>query len=76
MVANPLLEAFRNQGNPWAGPLLAVLDDFERRLQELGSEPGDAPVSYHDSLGAEYLPGNGGSEDESNTESSTGNVPD
>lgn len=70
MVANPLLEAFRNQGHIWAGPLLALLEDFERRLQELGSEPGDAP------LGAEYLPGNGGSEDESNTESSTGNVPD
>lgn len=72
MVANPLLEAFRNQGHVWAGPLLAVLDDFERRLQELGSEPGDAPVSD--------LPGNGGSEDEdedeSDTESATGNVPE
>lgn len=72
MMLNPLLEAFRNEGHGWAAPLLAVLEDFERRLQELGSEPGDTPVSYHDTHAAEYLKddrpaGNGGSEDESGT---------
>lgn len=39
-VPNPLVEAFRNQGHGWAGPLLEVLEDFEIRLQMLESEPG------------------------------------
>lgn len=68
MMLNPMLEAFRNEGHAWAAPLLALLDDFERRLQELGSDPGDPPVSYHDTHAAEYPPaGNGGTEDESGT---------
>lgn len=65
MMSNPLLEAFRNEGHGWAASLLALLDDFERRLQELGSDP------------PETQPGNGGSEDgedQSGTESASGSV--
>lgn len=39
-VPNPILEAFRNEGHAWAGPLMEVLEDFEIRLQMLESEPG------------------------------------
>lgn len=39
-VPNPLVEAFRNEGHAWAGPLVEVLEDFEIRLQMLESEPG------------------------------------
>lgn len=64
MMENPLLEAFRGEGHAWSGPLLAVLDDFERRLQELGSDPPEAQ------------PGNGGNHDadESGTESASGEI--
>lgn len=64
-MMNPLLEAFRSEGHAWAAPLLAILDDFERRLQELGSDP------------PETQPGNGGNQnaaDESGTESASGSV--
>lgn len=75
-MTNPLLEAFRNEGHSWSGRLLDVLQDFETRLQTLGSDPGDTPVSYHDTVAAEYLPGNGGDESEGGTESDPGSVPE
>lgn len=79
MMSNPLLEAFRNQGHGWSGPLVELLEDFERRLQLLGSDP---PAATRADFGQVHAgddsepeqPGNGGDEDESGTESPSGDV--
>ena len=65
MTSNPLLDAFVNEGHGWARGLVAVLQDHERRLQLLGSDPQEKS-------------GDGGNEHEESgaddSESATGSV--
>jgi hypothetical protein len=51
MMPNPLLQAFEDQGHGWALPLLAVLRDFETRLQTLGSDPPESNGPEHEKGG-------------------------
>lgn len=64
-MMNPLLEKFKSEGHVWAASLVELLEDFERRLQLLGSDP---------------QPGNGGDEGgaeaEGDTESASGSIPE
>lgn len=61
-MINPLIEKFKSEGHVWSPSLVEVLEDFERRLQLLGSDP---------------QPGNGGYESgqaEGDTESVSGSI--
>ena len=63
MTSNALLEAFKAEGHGWSAGLVEVLEDFESRLQLLGSDP-------------ERQPGNGGKEGETegDTKSASGGL--